>query len=303
MKIDRLMGIVIQLINHERLTAKQLAEHFDVSVRTIKRDMDTLTIAGIPIYAELGQLGGYQLMDHFRLKENYLNNNEAEILMAFLNGLKESSPMEDVIAIHSKFSSLNKDCSNNDKLKVIINPVMNADVIKEKMQMISRARDEHLKLSLSYINQELVTTKRIVHPYTLVMIGTQWYLYAFCEKRSDFRIFKLHRISKIQALETQFLPRELPPVKPWETMMDTGREGTKVVLLIEKCLMGRLPDYIDMDKCEWVEGGLKVELNFPIDEWFYSFLMGMIPHVKVLEPTCIRDEFLRRIKKTLNDHQ
>ncbi len=83
MKIDRLLGILIQLINKDKVTAKELAEHFEVSVRTIQRDMDTLNMAGIPLYADVGKNGGYALLDNYKLNKSFLNRSEANILIKF----------------------------------------------------------------------------------------------------------------------------------------------------------------------------------------------------------------------------
>lgn len=303
MKIDRHMGIILHLINHKQRTAKQLADHFDVSTRTIKRDMEDLSAAGVPVYAEIGQNGGYQLMDHFKLKENFLNHSEAEIMMAFLNGLKETTPSEEILALHDKFSALGQEASNQDRIKIIMTPSPNRSNMQDKFELLSKARDLLRKVEISYINQELQPSKRIVHPYTLIMIGSQWYLYAYCERRADFRIFKLSRITELQLMNASFIPRELPTVKPWDTMMDSNRECTEVKLLLDPCLLGKLPDYIDLSKCTHTEEGVLAEMNFPVDEWFYSFLMGMIPHIQVLEPAWVKKEFVRRIKKTLETHQ
>ena len=119
MKIDRLLGILMLLINKEKQTAKQLAEHFDVSVRTIQRDIDTLTLAGIPLYADVGVNGGYQLMDHYKLDKNFLNDNEATILIGFLKSLEKAAPYSEVKSMFNKFSSLNKKVTNQKRWSFI----------------------------------------------------------------------------------------------------------------------------------------------------------------------------------------
>ncbi len=303
MKTDRHMGIILQLINHKQRTAKQLADHFGVSTRTIKRDMESLSIAGIPIYAELGQNGGYQLMDHFKLKENYLNKSEAEVMMAFLQGLKETTPSEEILALHDKFSSLHQTAPDQDRIKIIMTPAHNRSKMQKNFESLSQARDLHQKIKIAYINQELASSKRIIHPYTLIMIGSQWYVYAYCEWRKDFRIFKLSRITALNNLKETFAPQALPEEKPWDSMMDSGRESTEVKLLLAPCLLGKLPDYVDLSQCLVTDDGILTRLNFPVDEWFYSFLMGLIPHIQVLKPAWVKEEFIRRIKKTLKKHE
>lgn len=304
MKIDRLMGIVLQLLNHKKRTAKQLADFFNVSVRTIKRDMDTLTLAGIPIYAELGASGGYQLLDHYKLKQNYLNKGEAQVLMTFLEGLSDHFPVGEIQSVKEKFASLHGEALSNQKLVIVPSPLAsNADYLKNRIETLTTAIDNKQKTIIDYVSQEFKKTKRTIHPYTLIMMTNQWYLYGYCELRADFRLFKLFRIQYLELLNDRYIEQSLPNDTPWQSFFSDSRQVIRVVLLLDRCLLGKLPDYIDFNMCKMTTEGIEVTLNYPVDEWFYSFIMGFVPHVKIISPQSVKKEFVTRLKKSiaLND--
>jgi len=236
MKIDRLLGILMILINKKKVTAKQLSEYFEVSVRTIQRDMDTLSMAGIPFYADVGVNGGYQLLDNFRLEKGFLNKDEANILFTFLKGLKGVVPYSEVKSIYNKFSSLNFHELDNNKLIVKLNPTDNTMNFKDHFSLLSKARDKQLKLKITYYNVNFNITNRIICPYSLVLLSPTWYVYAYCDLRSDFRMFKVKRIADCELMDESFETKDMPKQLPWETNIDSDRKSEEIILEIDKTL-------------------------------------------------------------------
>lgn len=295
MKIHRLIGILLMLINKEKVTAKELSEHFEVSVRTIQRDMDALNMAGIPLYADVGINGGYQLLDNYKLEKGFLNKDEASILFTFLRSLENIAPYSEVKSIYSKFTSLDFDDSKNKKLVIKMNPFDNSEIFQKHLSTISKARDLKQKLTITYYNMDFKESTRIICPYTIVMYGNAWYVYAYCNLRSDFRMFKLHRIIKCELLKESFELIDLPDKLPWDSMLDSKRESEKIVLEIDRKLQGKLPDYFEPNNCEFFDDKIVVTLNFPVDEWVYSLLFSLVPHVKIIKPDYLRKEFVSRL--------
>lgn len=296
MKIDRLFSILMIIINKEKITAKELSEHFQVSVRTIQRDIDTLSMSGIPIYAEIGKNGGYQLLDNYKLDMNFLNTKEAKVIKSLLGSLEQAVPYLDIKSISNKFSMMDSDESEDNKIIVKLNPLINEETFKNNIEIITKARDSYNKINIKYIDANFIETDRIICPYTLVMMGSIWYLYGYCDLREDFRLFKLSRIVSCNLLEEEFVVMKTPKPSPWEYNLDYKREGTNIILEIDKALQGKLIDYIDYRNCKIVNDKIIVNLNFPVDEWLYSFLFGLIPYVKIIEPVWLREEFLERLK-------
>lgn len=296
MKIDRLFSILMIIINKEKITAKELSEHFQVSVRTIQRDIDTLSMSGIPIYAEIGKNGGYQLLDNYKLDMNFLNTKEAKVIKSLLGSLEQAVPYLDIKSVSNKFSMMDSNESEDNKIIVKLNPLINEENFKNNIEIIAKARDNYNKINIKYIDANFKETDRIICPYTLVMMGSIWYLYGYCDLREDFRLFKLSRIVSCDLLEEEFVVMETPKPSPWEYNLDYAREGTNIILEIDKALQGKLIDYIDYRNCKIVNDKIIVNLNFPVDEWLYSFLFGLIPYVKIIEPVWLREEFLERLK-------
>lgn len=297
MKIDRLIGILMILVNKDKVTAKYLANHFEVSVRTIQRDIDTLTLAGIPLYADVGVNGGYQLMDDYKLEKGFLNKNEAGFLVSFLKGLEKAAPYSEMKSITQKFSTLTDSEIDSNKLAIHLNPGLDTKLFRAHLSMLSKARDELKKIHITYLNIDFGKTTRIICPHTLVLYASNWYVFAYCELRSDFRMFKLHRIIDCEILSESFELKLLPEPLPWENQLDSKKETTKMVLEINKKLQGKLPDYFGPDVCDIRDDCIIVTIDFPLDEWVFGLLMSLVPHIKVLEPASLRREFTQRLKK------
>ncbi len=301
MKIDRLMSIVITLLKDKKTTARDLADKFDVSVRTIKRDIDTLTMAGIPIYSSSGRSGGYGILDSYIMKENYLNKSESELLTSLLEGLSATLPNAEMIGLKEKFLLMtNNENSSSKYVFVASNFSENFKLINEKTTLIAGAIDDNRKLDIQYINSNFKISKRIVHPYKLVMIGSSWYVYGFCALKNDFRLFKLFRIRSIKVSDKRYKIRELPKKKPWENDVFMNSSNTKVTIILDKKMVTKISDYIDYDMCKMTNEGIKVTFNYPVDEWFYSFLQSFVPNIIDLEPDYVKEELIGRMKKQIS---
>lgn len=299
MKIDRLLGIIMMIMNKGRVTSTQLSEYFQVSVRTIQRDLDTLSAAGIPIYAEVGKKGGYQLLDQYKLDRNFLNTKEAKILISLLESFENAIPYSEVKSVFNKFSVMMEDDTEESKIVVKLNPWVNQKEFKHNLDVLTKARDDHYKIQMKYIDSNLQESHRIICPYTLVMMGTTWYVYAYCQLREDFRMFKLNRILSCELLYEIFEMKKPPTALPWENSMDSGRENTKIILQVDRVLQGRLSDYIDYKNCKIDGDKMIINLYYPVDEWLYSFLFGFVPHVKIVEPEWLREEFIKRLRLSI----
>ncbi|WP_425445897.1 helix-turn-helix transcriptional regulator [Dethiothermospora halolimnae] len=299
MKIDRLLSILMILINRDKATAKELSDYFQVSVRTIQRDMDSLSMAGIPIYADVGKKGGYKLLDNYKLDKNFLNTNEAKILNSFLKSLEKVVPYSEIKSISNKFHTILPTDLEKDKLVIKLNPLMNEKKLRYNVDILSKARNNCRKVKIKYIDSNFKETSRTICAYTLVMLGTTWYVYGYCELRKDFRLFKLNRIISCNLLRDKFEIKETPKILPWDDNMDSKRKSTKIILEVDKALQGKLPDYFDHKNCKVEDDRIIVNLDFPVDEWLYSILFGLVPYVRIIEPTWVREEFVRRLKISL----
>lgn len=295
MKIDRLLGILMQLINKKKVTAKELADHYDVSVRTIQRDMDTLTMAGIPLYADVGKNGGYSLLDHYKLDKSFLKDNEMNILLKFLESLDNIGASKEINALYNKFQVMNSGIEHDEKLVIQLNPFINNDSFKRILSDLSSSIDSRRKVKLSYIDVHFNKTDRTINPYMLIMSGTTWYVYGYCELRMGFRMFKLNRIVDADVLNDGFERVQIPDERPWES---GGKPDivTAVTLKIDKRVHAKVTDVFDYQSFQVKDDHIVITIETEINEWFLAILMSLTPFIEILEPENLKHTYIQRLK-------
>lgn len=303
MKIDRLLAITMLLISKKKITAKELAEYFEVSVRTIQRDMDNLTMAGVPIFSDVGKKGGYSIVEGYKLENNFLNANEATMLVALLKNIENLLPMDEAKSMISKLKTILPDEGKDEKVVFNLSPNIRESRYNEHMSLLTKAREEQKKVELVYIDANFMETTRVIAPYRLVMMGSAWYVFGHCAQRSDFRLFKVSRILECHMTDELFELQPMPEKLPWEEITDGSKISTSMILEIDSCLKGNIPDYFDYRSCKVLEDKIVVSVSFPVDEWMYSLLLSLVPHVRVVEPQWVRDEMIRRLEKGIQKMQ
>lgn len=191
----RLFRILYCLLEKERVTAPELAQKMEVSVRTIYRDIDRLSGAGVPIYCNPGKGGGIFLMNSFVLDKSLLSEAEREDVLLSLQGLEalkgESQALE-------KLKSLFQ-ASTENWIRVDFTDWRNQKYQADLFDIVKQAIFQKCLISFLYRGQEKEET-RIVEPLQLVFKSQAWYLYGFCRSKQDFRLFKLSRVSQCQIL-------------------------------------------------------------------------------------------------------
>lgn len=297
MKSDRLLAITMMLINNKKMSAKELADYFEVSVRTIQRDMEHLAMAGVPIFADVGKNGGYRIAPGYKLSNNFLNSGEATMLVALLKNIEHLVPYDEAKSMTNKLRTILPDEGKDEKLIFSMSPQSRDSMNHEHMKIITKARESLKKVSIVYIDANFTETTRCIAPYRLVMMGSVWYVYAYCDEREDFRLFKLNRILECRLENESFELLPLPTKLPWEELNDGTKTSTLLILEIDLCLKGKLPDYFDYRSCKVLEDKIIVSLNFPVDEWLYSLLLSLVPYIRVVEPKWVQEEMIHRMEK------
>ncbi|KWX76526.1 helix-turn-helix transcriptional regulator [Paenibacillus jilunlii] len=295
MKIDRLLSIVILLMNRPLIQAKELADMFEVSVRTIYRDIDSINGAGIPVVTYQGANGGIGLMEGYRLDRNVLTERElADIFTALQSvssygGGEHNLLMEKISSVipPSKSHAFR---SKTTQLIVDFSPWGLQGPLEERLALLKEALEESTAVAFDYVNADGQISHRMVEPYTLVHKGAGWYLYGFCTERQDFRLFKLLRMKSLvkeaRSFERLDIPlQDLPWTEGWKEPQNTQ------TIVLHFSAEGRhlAEDYFD---CEELEadgnGGYTVKVAYAENNWLYSFLLSFGTVVEVLEPEPVR---------------
>lgn len=302
--LERLISIIYILMNKGTVTAGELAERFEVSTRTIYRDIEALSIAGIPVYCKKGKNGGISLTEEFVLNKMLITKEEQQEILAALVGLQETEAVED-----NREQEILKKLGEFFQAEPI--PWVNIDLSdwsglrKQMYEDIKRAILTHHVIEFDYYGQNRPMSHRVVEPMQLQFKEYTWYLRAYCRERQDFRTFKLFRMQRLSVQETTFAPKTEPVQQIVETE-PSGQEFpvTPLTIWIDKKESYRIYDRFDESELEQLpDGNFLAHCAYPLDEWVYSLILWFGPSAKVLEPEFIRVEVQNRIKQMMENYE
>ena len=295
MKIDRLIGVLSVLLQEEKTTAPELAERFEVSRRTINRDIEDLCKAGIPIRTVQGTGGGISIMDGYRMDRTILTSKDMQMILAGLRSLDSVSGssyygqlMEKIQAGSSEF------ISGKDSILIDLSSWYR-ESLAPKIETIQDGIENRHMLTFRYYAPS-GESDRIVEPYYLVFRWSSWYLWAWCCDRKDYRLFKLNRMVHVREKDTVFVCREAALPDLSDEKIFPG--GIKVKALFEADQKWRLVEEFG-PACftEYGDGRLLVTVDYTDMESLVTWLMTFGDKVEVLEPKEARNEIARMANK------
>ena len=220
MKIDRLVSILMVLLDKRRIGARELADMFEVSLRTIYRDIDAISAAGIPVRAAPGVGGGFEIMREYKLDRRVFSTDDLSALLMGLSSLSGMVRGDELVHALAKVRSLiPADRAGEIELRVNqicidLSPWMGSGGIQPCLELIKGALQESRLLAFDYIAHHGRKTARTAEPYRLVLKGSRWYLQGYCRSRGDFRLFRLSRMSTC-AWGRRPLPPGTLQNRPW----------------------------------------------------------------------------------------
>jgi len=297
MKLDRLLGILTVLLQNERVTAPFLAEKFEVNRRTIGRDIDALCQAGIPIVTHQGTGGGISIAEGFKLDKSILTAGELSGIIAALKGIGSVSAQSRIER------TLDKLGANSDAVVSLTEPVV-IDLashykgqLTEKIEALKQAILERRLIEFDYYYEKGESHRRI-EPYLVVFHWTSWYVFGFCLKRMDWRMFKLTRLWGLSVSEETFSLRDIPPEK--RVFDNHLTDDIKLVALFDKSVKYQLIDAYGLDCYHETAEGLYFETGFTNRDFMIKLLLGFGDKVKVLEPSDIAADIQATAKNILS---
>lgn len=294
MKNGRLFEILYLLVEKREVTAGELAKRLEVSERTIYRDIDALSAAGIPVYAQKGKGGGVRLMDQFVLDRALLSQSQQDEVLFALQAIRATGGGEEAL---SRLSALFRR-EAGDWLEVDFTDWGSASAERENFSLVKRAILERRPLTFTYYSSAGEKSRRTVEPARLVFKSGCWYLSAFCRSRQDWRIFRLVRMEELSPEEGTCTPRRSP--ERLEPPMPEGYRGVDLRLRFAPSAAWRVRDYFHPKEITpRPDGTLLVECTFPEDQWLLSFLLSFGGQLEVLAPDYWRDILKEEIKKSL----
>jgi len=292
MKDNRLFRILYYILQKGKVTANELANKFEVSVRTIYRDIDSISCAGIPIYALQGKGGGIEIAEDFIMSKSLLSEHEKQQIISALQGLDNTTRQHENELL-TKLSALFK-MKNTSWIEVDFNNWQNNKMYERTFNGIKSAILSKNIVSFIYFSNNEKETSRRVKPVRLLFKSQDWYLYAFCLLRNDFRYFKLSRIKNLEirtekfddSFEDAILKKEIP------------HENTvHIKVKFDRKVAFRVYDELNGEIIEDSDGNLYTEIEVTNDYNLYNYIFSFGDGAEVLEPTEIRMQIKEMINK------
>ena len=305
MKVDRLVSIILLLLERERIGAQDLAAHFEVSPRTIYRDIDAINMAGVPVRSTSGVGGGFEIMEQYKLDKKVFSTADLSTILMGLSSLSNLIRGDELVHAIAKVRSFipaeqAKDIEvQSSQIYIDLSPWMGNRTVQPWLETIRCAIQENRLLSFDYLDRHGNRTARRAEPYQLVLKGNQWYWHGFCRNRNDFRLFRLSRMANLTTLEEMFIPRK-PPKLELDISGLFHAQQTPITLRIHKSVLERVLDYCNEEDIS-PDGDEHYIVRYPFLErdFYYDILLGLGDQCECLSPEHVRAEMKRRIQKML----
>ena len=292
------------LLGRDNVTAGELARRFDVSVRTVYRDIDELSNAGVPVYANRGAGGGITLLPGYTIDKALLSKSESEGVLLALKTLEATrypdagSALEKIGAVFKGGRGDNNTQSADDWIDIRFEPWLSDPNESGRFNAIKIGIVERRVIEFDYVNARGEACRRSAEPQKLFYSGKGFYLSAFCRKRHENRMFRVTRIKNVAVLNEYFTPRGSESKE--DNMPGDARPAVLLRLKFMPEVMHRVYDYFSSQNVSRsADGSCTVEVSWPEDEWVYGYILSFGGSCEVLEPLHIRKIILSRLKDAI----
>lgn len=287
MKNDRLFQLVYLLLEKGNMSAPALARELEVSVRTVYRDVETLSMAGVPIYTTTGKNGGISLMEGYSFDKTLLSDYEQNQLLFAVQSLKAADQQVDGL-----LSKLGRAFRKPSQDWIIV------DFSRWGLKQLDSVHFETIKnailskqvLQIAYCGTSGEKTSRRIQPLRLIYKDKHWYLQSYCLKAEDFRLFKVSRIVEITSTDELFTQKYEGEIPTIETA-DMPCSKANIKLKISAQLAFRVYDEFDCESITVMpDGSMLVEACFPMDSWVLGYIFSFGTNVEILHPPNLRQQ-------------
>jgi Predicted transcriptional regulator len=307
MKIDRLLGIVIYLLNHNNVSASILAKKFEVSTRTIQRDIESLNLAGIPIISLQGVNGGYSIEDSFRLEKQVASSEDYLYITTALEGMNSayrSNKFEDTL---EKILSISKkNIEINPKIKLDLSTSREGNYIDEYVKIIDNAIKEERIIKFEYTNSYGDKSLKLVEPLAIVFKWYAWYMFGYSRDKKDYRLYKLVRMRNLRGVKGFFSIKHENINELLEKYeMQDNRSYMDVKILCKKEIRISIEEYFPKGNIEELENkDFILSFKIPGNEiGWKGILLSYGNKIKIFEPDELREEFVTKAKEIIGIYE
>lgn len=304
MKFEIMTEILFELLSKKTVTAKYLAEKYEVSVRSIYRYVASLESAGVPIYTARGAGGGISIVDTFRLTSTFMTEKEFDKVIGALTAIAEGVPDKTLDSAINKLKSVIKNeyasCKmTSGNLIIDASPWGDAVGYKSKLSVIVGAIENLSVLHIKYHDRNGTVTERDVEPHLIVFKQGLWYVYAFCRLRETFRFFKIGRIENATVKSEKFTRKNVSKADMGLDFWENAAETIPVRLEISPAVVSDVQEWLGVENIKEKDGKYIAEAKLPLDGGLISKIMGFAGSVKVLSPESLKEEVFFAAKRLL----
>lgn len=299
LKLERLVSIIYKLLNNEVLSASTLAEEYQVSPRTIYRDIDVICAAGFPVVSHQGMNGGYGIMDGYKMDKSLLGSYDVDALITVLTSL--STVFNDVRA-QGTIERLQTIGEQHERPNLTVD----LNTYRTEPDSLSHLRAgimEHHVVQFDYINSKNERTSREIEPVRLQFKYRSWYVYGYCRSRRDYREFRLSRMLNVHLTNRHFEAHVLSIEEPSTAPLVTQEIMTDVVFRVYPDALAEALDHFQQADKQFHEDGsmtMRVQVHKPLQApWLWSFLLSLGSGAEVLEPLALRDVLETQLRNAL----
>jgi len=305
MKTDRLLSIIIHLLNNDTVSAAKLAERFEVSKRTILRDIEHISLAGIPIKSMPGVNGGYSIMEGYKLNGGIINKEDQASILTALKGFMSAYDNKKYNEVLEKVSSILPKQQKLQHIFLDFGASGESDELQDKLKRIEKTIINKHAVNISYVNAMGHTSHRLIEPLALNYRWYAWYLLAFCVVKQDYRIFKVVRISDFALTSTAFSKEhENPAILLAQTFKDGNLKSLHITIQCKSCVKVQAIEYLGGTITEILKNGdFIMQINVIESErmWF-AILLSFGNMVKVLAPAELKIRLMETAKNILSTY-
>lgn len=300
MKVDRLISIVVYLLNHGRTSAQKLAQEFEVSSRTIMRDLESLDQAGIPIQAFYGVEGGYQIMDSFVLEKQAATSHEYDWIVTALEGMATAYTSKGLKQALEKVQSIRQ--TRDTAVSVDLSVASEDHKINEQLRLLENAIEEKCAVRFLYTNSHDEVKDIQVEPVCLQYKWYNWYLLGYYEKYQDYCMFKLVRMDNLQATQIKFTTAHHPSdIK----MKDNNQDIVHVRLYGKAVIKAKCREYLNGQITQEFENG-DFEFSFSVpkhETFWYGVILSFGNKARIIEPQEIKDRIIKTCREIQMEYE
>ncbi|MCZ8521790.1 MULTISPECIES: helix-turn-helix transcriptional regulator [Paenibacillus] len=299
MKLERLISMIYKLLNHEVLSASMLAEEYQVSTRTIYRDIDIICAAGFPVISYQGMNGGYGMMDGYKMDKSLLGSYDVASLITVLRSL--SSVFEDERA-QGTIERLQTIGTEHQTPGLAVD-LETRRTEPDALPHLRTAITERNVVRFDYINTKNERTTRETEPVRLHFKYSNWYLFGYCRTRRNYREFRLSRMMNLSLTQDTFQPHHKVPKEAGFLTGAWQDQVEEVVIRVgPEALAGAMDQFHQVDKQFHADGSMtmRIPVYRPLEaRWLWSILLSFGSGAEVLEPPALRSLLKEQLQNTL----